>query len=224
MHVEASGFFVSNYDLAVRPRQAVVLSVELAPRLSEKQEVEVRAEYTDLDPGQTGSARLLTRQQLDELPWPARKDVASLTELIAPGATLSHDNFIHFRGNELSLHQFINGVSFLDNPQVHFSPAASPQIFDSVNFLSGGLAAEFGNRFGGVMDIATRSGRSLDGHGSVNAGVGTALNRDLSADYGGAAGRWGYYCFASTSESGRYLNPPIRNELHDIGYGVEGTA
>jgi outer membrane receptor protein involved in Fe transport len=176
-----------------------------------------------LDTQQTGTSRVLTRQALDHMPAYLTRDIPTLAENVAPGAVLSHDNFVHVRGNELSLHEFINGVSFLDNSHQHFTPGISPAIFESVNVVTGGFPAEFGNRFGGVLDITTRSGRNMNGHGSVSLGGGTVLNNDASAEYGGSAGKFGFYVFAGGYTSDRFLNPPIASELHDFGHGLRSA-
>lgn len=223
LFTEAQGYFPVEYELVVKPRHPVSLIIELVASQGETQEVVVQASYADLDPAQTGTSRVLTRQRLQALPSPLRRDIPTLVENVAPGAVLSHDNFVHIRGNELSLHQFINGVSFLDNSHQHFTPGLSPQIFESVNIITGGFPAEFGNRFGGILDIATRSGRTLNGHGSAALGLGTVLNRDAAVDYGGHRGRLGYYFFVTGFESDRFLNPPTRRAAHDFGSGLRST-
>src|SRR5437667_132270 len=43
------------------------------------------------------------------------------------------------------------------------------------------------NRFGGVLDVTTRHGSDLAGHGAVNFRGATLDNFDLNADYGGQA-------------------------------------
>ena len=85
-----------------------------------------------------------------------------------PGASDSHDNFLAVRGTEFSLHEFINGVSFLENTQPQFSPGVSPQILETVGLMTGGFTPEYGNRFGGVLDITTRSGADLGRHGDID--------------------------------------------------------
>jgi hypothetical protein len=55
--------------------------------------------------------------------------------------------------------------------------------------MTGGFTPEYGNRFGGVLDITTRSGADLGGHGDINFRGATVDNYDLNADYGGQAGR-----------------------------------
>src|SRR5437763_15291261 len=61
-------------------------------------------------------------------------------------------------------------------------------------------------------------------HGDVNFRGATVRNYDLNADYGGQVGKIGYYLFADGFTSGRYLDPPEPQELHDFGGGLRGTA
>src|SRR5207248_9018990 len=109
-----------------------------------------------------------THQQLERLSDPLVETTSALVSNLMPGASQSHDNFINVRGNEFSLHEFINGVSFLENTQPQSSPGVSPQIFETVHLLPGGFTPEYGNRFGGILDITTRSGRTMSGHGDIN--------------------------------------------------------
>lgn len=222
--VEREGYYAASYSAALKPRQTLALKVELTLRETLATAVEVKSSVIELDPGQTGTSRVVTHEMIEEMPAPLRKDVPTLALQLAPGAVLSHDNFVHVRGNELSLHEFINGVSFLDNSHQHFTPGVSPEIFGSASIVTGGFAAEYGNRFGGVLDVTTRSGRDLGGHGSVSLGLGTVENHDGSADYGGSSGRWGYYIFGGGFSSDRFLNPPQPDELHDFGYGLRGAG
>jgi outer membrane receptor protein involved in Fe transport len=221
--VESSGYLTAEQRLEVKPRQPLALTVELAARPQTSTEIEVKTAPPEVD-AQASTSRFLTHQELERMPAPQTRDVQALAESVAPGAVLSHDNFVHVRGNELSLHEFINGVSFLDNAHQHFTPGLSPQIFEAVNVMTGGFPAEFGNRFGGILDITTRSGRSLRGHGSASLRGGTVANHDGAVEYGGGTERWGYYFFGGAFSSDRFLNPPEAIERHDFGYGVRGAA
>jgi TonB dependent receptor/Carboxypeptidase regulatory-like domain len=222
--VNAPGFYASEYEFTLRARQPVSLTLDLSPRTSVAQRVEVHARYAMIDPEKTSSSQTLTHRDIEQLPDPMIETTDSLVANMMPGASQSHDNFINVRGNEFSLHEFINGVSFLDNTQPQFSPGVSPQIFETVDLMTGGFTPEYGNRFGGVLDITTRSGRSLSGHGDVNFHGATKDNYDLNADYGSQWRKSGYYLFADSFRSGRYLDPPEPVELHDFGEGSRGTA
>jgi hypothetical protein len=218
------GFFATSYRLIVRARQPISLTIEMQPTRSVQQTVEVKARYQTIDPEKTGSSQTFTYQDLERLPDPLVESTNSLASNLMPGASQSHDNFINVRGNEFSLHEFVNGVSFLDNTQPQFSPGVSPQIFETVDLMTGGFTPEYGNRFGGVLDTTTRSGATLDGHGDVNFRGATVDNYDVNADYGGRVGTIGYYGFVDGFTSGRYLDPPEPNELHDFGKGSRGTV
>jgi hypothetical protein len=218
------GFFATSYRLTVRARQPISLTIEMQPTRSVQQTVEVKARYQTIDPEKTGSSQTFTYQDLERLPDPLVESTNSLASNLMPGASQSHDNFINVRGNEFSLHEFVNGVSFLDNTQPQFSPGVSPQIFETVDLMTGGFTPEYGNRFGGVLDTTTRSGATLDGHGDVNFRGATVDNYDVNADYGGRVGTIGYYGFVDGFTSGRYLDPPEPNELHDFGKGSRGTV
>src|SRR6266566_3034710 len=224
LKVQAAGYYVSAYDFVLRPRQVLSLNVDLQKLAAVQQKVEVHANYLSVDPEKTGSSYTFTRRDLERLPEPLIESTNDLVNNLMPGASDSHDNFLAVRGTEFSLHEFVNGVSFLDNAQPQFSPGVSPQIFETVDLLTGGFTPEYGNRFGGVLDITTRSGAELAGHGDVNFRGATIDNYDLNADYGGQTGRLGYYFFVDGFTSGRYLEPPEPKELFDFGKGSRATA
>jgi hypothetical protein len=224
LQVEASGYFELRYDFVLRSRQPVSLSLELQTKETLQQKVEVQAEYLTVDPEKTGSSYTFTREDLERLPEPMVESTNDLVNNLMPGASDSHDNFLAVRGTEFSLHEFINGVSFLDNTQPQFSAGVSPQIFETVDLMTGGFTPEYGNRFGGVLDITTRSGADLGQHGDVNFRGATLDNYDVNADYGGQRGRLGYYFFVDGFTSGRYLDPPEPKELFDFGKGSRATT
>jgi len=224
LQAEAAGYFKATYEFVLRPRQPISLNVELPEKQTVRQSVEVQASYLTVDPEKTGTSYTFTRKDLERLPEPMVESTNDLVNNLMPGASDSHDNFLAVRGTEFSLHEFVNGVSFLDNAQPQFSPGVSPQIFETVDLMTGGFTPEYGNRFGGVLDITTRSGSDLGGHGDVNFRGATVDNYDFNADYGGQAGRLGYYFFADGFTSGRYLDPPEPKELFDFGKGSRATA
>src|SRR5439155_16486340 len=177
-----------------------------------------------MDPEKTGSSYTFTRRDLERLPEPLIESTNDLVNNLMPGASDSHDNFLAVRGTEFSLHEFINGVSFLDNTQPQFSPGVSPQIFETVDLMTGGFTPEYGNRFGGVLDITTRSGADIAGHGDVNCRGATLDTYDLNADYGGQYRGLGYYFFVDGFTSGRFLDLPEPHELYDFGKGSRATT
>lgn len=216
----AAGYYSAEAGFVARPRQPVVIQLEVAPRTTVSTKVEVHS--ADVASAERTGSRLLTHAELAALPSNQKRDLPTLSLYTFPGATLSHDNFVHVRGNEVSLQEFINGVSFLENPQEQFSPGVDPDLFETIEMVSGMFPAEYGNRFGGVVDATTRSGFNLNGHGSLSLGAATYKSHDVTAEYGGTHGRFGYYFFGSGLTSDWYLNPPEPRQFHDFGFGGRG--
>ena len=222
--VQADGYYPAQYNFLLRARQPVSLSIDLQKKQTVQQTIQVNARFLTVDPGKTGSSYTFAHRELEALPQPLTDTTNSIATNLMPGASDSHDNFLAVRGTEFSLHEFLNGVSFLENTQPQFSPGLSPQIFETLDLMTGGFTSEYGNRFGGVLDITTRSGADVGGHGDIDFHGATLQNYDLNADYGGLAGRLGYYFFVDGFSSGRYLDPPEPKELYDFGKGSRATA
>src|SRR5215470_20207627 len=196
MSVTAETFHPQQATITLGPRGTRQIDFELSPVATIKEQVTVNAHAKLSDETEAATATTLTHEQIEALPSARR---AQLTDIITPfvsSAIGSHDNLVHLRGNELSLNTFINGVSFFDNPHQLFTPGLAPDVIQSVNVITGGFPAEFGNRFGGILDIVTRSGFDASNHGSVTAGLGNYLRDNASFNYGGHDERFGYYVYA----------------------------
>ena len=104
--VSGDGYVQVVEAFTLQPRQPAFFEVELPRHTALTEEVTVSARPPGVDPQVTGSSRFLTRLALDAANLTSAMDVPTLAEYVLPGAVVSHDNFVHVRGNELSLHQF----------------------------------------------------------------------------------------------------------------------
>ena len=203
----------------LKPREVKNITLQLALRpLSET--VEVTTEAEAIAGTYSPSSTVLHEHIVDQLPLGQRTNLPDMIAATTPGMIRGHDDFVHVRGSELALNTFINGVSFWENPHSVFSPGLSPEMIQSVNVMTGGFSAEYGNRFGGVLDVVTKSGFSMDNEGALTLGAGTALRHNLGVEYGGHTQRAAYYLFSSAFESARFLSPPDPRAIHDTGRGV----
>jgi len=222
--VSADRFYAERLTFSLAPRATQQVRIELAPVAAVTEEVTVRAEPKLVNETESATTTTISVTQISSLPTGRR---IQLTDIITPfvgSAVVSHDNLVHLRGNELSLNNFINGVSFFDNPHQLFTPGLSPDIIQSVNIITGGFPAEFGNRFGGILDIVTRTGFDANNHGSVTLGAGDYLRDNASMDFGGHSAQLGYFFYAQAFQSDRFLNTPESNRLHDRGRGSRSFA
>jgi outer membrane receptor protein involved in Fe transport len=184
--------------------------------------VQVTPEPTPSVSTHSPSSTLLTQERLEYMPIAERTNLPDAIVTLAPGMIRGHDDFVHVRGHEIALNPSINGVSFWENPHAVFSPGVSPEIIESANVMTGGFSAEYGNRFGGVVDIVTKSGLTMQNDAAVTVNGGQAGRLNLLGEYGGHRNQLGYYVFGSMLESDRYLSPPDPEAIHDSAQGLHG--
>ena len=224
LSASADKFYTRQIALTLKPRDTHVVHFELSPLASINEQVTVRAQSRMLDETESATTTTVSKEQIGALPAARRTQLADIITPFVSSAVGGHDNLAHLRGNELSLNTFLNGVSFFDNPHQLFTPGLSPDIIQSVNVITGGFPAEFGNRFGGILDIVTRSGFDANGHGGATVGAGTFLRNNIAFDYGGNTRNFGYFFYGQGFESRRFLNTPEAKLFHDKGYGARSFA
>jgi len=204
--------------LTLKPREVQNIRFEL-PIRGIAESVEVQAPIEPIASTYSPSSTALDKQFVDDLPVAQRNNLPDMIAVAAPGMIRSHDDFVHVRGHEVALNKFIIGVSFWENPHSVLSAGLSPYIIQSVNVMTGGFPAEYGNRFGGVLDIVTKSGFSMNNEGALTLGGGNALRNNVAIEYGGHTDRFAYFLFSSGLESARFISPNDPRSIHDSGRG-----
>jgi outer membrane receptor protein involved in Fe transport len=218
LKVSREGFQQRDVELSLKPREVQNLTVELAVQ-GIAQSVDVEAQST-LAETYSPHSTTLEKQTIEALPVDQRNNLPDMIAMSAPGMIRSHDDFVHVRGHEIALNTFINGVSFWENPHTVLSTGFTPDIVETANVITGSFPAEYGNRFGGVVDVVTKSGLSMNNQGAVTIGAGTALRHNAAVEWGGHTERAGVYLYSSAFESARFLSPPDPRAIHDTGRGM----
>jgi outer membrane receptor protein involved in Fe transport len=215
--VTLAGFQNERYRLSLKPREVQALELDLALRpVQESVQVVANAIPSVFSPGSTH----LTGERLAELPLTQRTNLPDAIVSAAPGMIRGHDDFVHIRGHEVALNPSINGVQFWENAHAVFSPGLGVDYIDSMNVMTGGYAAEYGNRFGGILDAVTKSGFTAKNRGSVTLGTGSAQRHNVGFEFGGHTDRTGYYVNLSGFMSDRFLSPPSARSIHNTGHGL----
>ena len=221
LRASSEGFTTQQVRLPIEPREirAVTVALDLSTvNLS----VDVAAAVLSLPSTHSPSSTTLTQERLESVPAFQRTTLPDAIVTAAPGMIRGHDDFVHIRGEEVALNPFINGVAFWENSHALFSSGLSPDVIETANVMTGGFPAEYGNRFGGVVDIVTKSGLRMDHSGGATFSGGDAGRRRASGEFGGHRSRVGYYAFGSVFESDRFLSPPDPEAIHDHASGGHG--
>jgi hypothetical protein len=217
----AEGFAPRELQIELEPREIKRVTVGLDVSRLEVN-VEVTAEASRIMSTHSPSSTILANEQLQTLPATQQANLTDAIATAAPGMIRGHDDFVHIRGHEVALNPVINGVSFWENPHFLLSPGLSPLVVETANVMTGGFPAEYGNRFGGVIDIVTKSGLRMQHDGFLAATGGQAGRGNATGEIGGHRGRFGYYVFGSMFTSDRFLSPPDPTAIHDSGRGAHG--
>ena len=214
LSVTAEGFGVRELRLLLEPREVRTLTISLEVGRVEFS-LEVAGNIATIPGTHSPSSTSLTAERLESMPVFQRTNLPDAIVTLAPGMIRGHDDFVHIRGHEVALNPLINGVSFWENTHVMFSAGVSPDVIETANAMTGGFPAEYGNRFGGVVDIVTRSGLRMENRGAVNVSGGGAGRRGAGAEIGGSRGRFGYFAVGSVLETDRFISPPAPEAIHD---------
>jgi hypothetical protein len=214
----AEGFGTNQTRVLIEPRDVRVVTIPLEVG-AVAVNVTVSAELA-MTSTHSPSSTLVVADRFEMLPVSQRTNLPDVLVTLAPGMIRGHDDFVHIRGHEVALNPSINGVQFWENAHAVFSPGLGVDYIESVNVMTGGFPAEYGNRFGGILDVVTKSGLTMRDRGSISLGVGSAQRHNVGFDWGGRSDRAAYYVNASGFTSDRFLSPPSPRSIHNTGRGL----
>ena len=141
--------------------------------------------------------------------------------LQAPG--ISQDSAasgeIHVRNEHANVQYRINGIILPDGVS-GFGRVLDTSFVGSLALITGALPAQFGLRTAGIVDIQTRSGKSLEQGGSVGIYGGSFGTLSPSIEYGGRIGTTEYFFTGRGFTSNLGIENPTSsvNAIHDRTY------
>lgn len=140
----------------------------------------------------------------------------------APGFVTDDNGRMHPRGSESQVQYVVDGIPVTDNMSAIFSTSLDARTLRTVEILTGGIPAEFGDRLAGVINVNTRSGLEGPTQGGLALSGGSFSTGEISADFATHTKRFGFLTNLSTTTSQRYLDPPSINNFHNFGRTGKG--
>jgi outer membrane receptor protein involved in Fe transport len=135
--------------------------------------------------------------------------------LQAPGIADDSYGQLHVRGEHADLQYRIDGI-MIPEPISGFGQSFDARIIDQVNFMTGALPAQYGDRTAGVVDIRTKEGDTGNG-GTIDVFGGSHGTLQSSAEVFGSQGPFSYYLTGSLGENDLGVEAPTTasDPLHD---------
>jgi outer membrane receptor protein involved in Fe transport len=139
-----------------------------------------------------------------------------------PGFVTDDNGRMHPRGSESQVQYVIDGVPVTDNLSAIFSTSLDARTLRTVEVLTGGIPAEFGDRLAGVINVNTRSGLEGPTQGGLSFSGGSFSTGEIAADFSTHTKKFGFLSNLSTTTSQRYLDPPTLDNFHNFGRTGKG--
>jgi hypothetical protein len=168
-----------------------------------------------------GSVATLPRAALTDLPG---ADDRAITDVLGTQAGFVADALgnVYARGNHANVQYQIDGIPVPDSVGSLFAASLPVRLIESVEIYSGGMPAEFGDRLGAVVNIATRQGAERP-DGALTLRYGSFDTVEPGVAYGARLGDASLFVGGGFVFSNRALDPPaVSPILHD--QGVSGRA
>jgi outer membrane receptor protein involved in Fe transport len=129
---------------------------------------------------------------------------------------------MHPRGSESQVQYVVDGVPITDNLSAIFSTSLDARTLRTVEVLTGGIPAEFGDKLAGVINVNTRSGLEGPTQGGISFSGGSFSTGETAVDFSTHTKKLGFLTNLSASTSQRYLDPPTLDNFHNFGRTGKG--
>ncbi|MFN2455236.1 MAG: TonB-dependent receptor [Pyrinomonadaceae bacterium] len=221
VRAQAEGFQPIEQPLDLE--STVPQSVELTLSVGGTAEtVNVSAGMSLVEPDKTSSDTDINQTILDRPIGASPSRGVEAIVASAPGITADDNGRLHPRGSESQVQYVVDGVPITDNLSAIFSTSLDARTLRTVEVLTGGIPAEFGDKLAGVINVNTRSGLELPTQGGITLSGGSFSTGEASADFSTHTQKFGFLSSLSASTSQRFLDPPTIQNFHNFGRTGKG--
>ena len=222
VRVEATGF--QPFEQSIDLETTIPLTLDLSLSLEEATAaVTVSTDNgamleTDRTSSDTDLSQTILERPLGAAPSRAIESMVAST----PGFVTDDNGRMHPRGSESQVQYVIDGVPVTDNMSAIFSTSLDARTLRTVEVLTGGIPAEFGDKLAAVINVNTRSGLEGPTQGGLSFSGGSFSTGEIAADFSTHTKKLGFLTNLSTSTSQRYLDPPTIDNFHNFGRTGKG--
>ena len=150
---------------------------------------------------------------------PAAVSSRAMEELITatPGFAKDENGRFHFQGAHSQSEYVIDGQTISDQTGITFSNSIDPGIAQSMEIIYGNVPAEYGEKVGAVINLATKSGLGSPFKANIQSGLARFGTFEEGASVMGGTQTWGVFASVTGSWSDRFLDPVNPGNLHNGG-------
>jgi hypothetical protein len=157
--VEKQGFYttaVAKLDIAAG--QQSPMEVKLQPVREYKEEIEVTAQVSPIDPQEISSAQAITASDISTIPYPTARDYRGVLAYI-PGVIGDSGQQIHIAGaNTQEIQDYLDGFEISQPAGGALSLRVNPDSLQKIDVRSSRYSSQFGKGSGGLVDLQVQDG------------------------------------------------------------------
>src|SRR5437763_9966081 len=219
-HLTVTGKGFLSYAKDVEVRSVVPVNLNVSLKLTGATEtVTVEAGAADLIEADTTFHTDVDRSLFNKVPLEsASSSVTSLVTLVTPGIAADSNGLFHGMGDHAENSFSVDGQPITDQQSKIFSNQIPIDSIQSLEVISGAPPAEFGEKASVVINVTTRSGQGMTTpHGDLFTSYGSFGTTTAGLNFGYGGQKWGNFISISGLNSGRFLDPPEFQAIHDKG-------
>src|SRR5690242_8741702 len=216
--VAAPGFAPFTQDVDVR--SVVPVTLQIALKLGESStSITVEASGADLIETESSVHTDVDTGLIEKLPLESQSSsVSSLVTLATPGVVADSNGLFHGLGDHAENSFSVDGQPITDQQSKIFSNQIPLDSIQSLEAVSGGPPAEYGDKTSLVIKVTTKSG--------LGAGKPTGSVYSSYGSFGSVVGgfrlsvgdkKFGNFIAANGLNTSRFLDPPELHAIHDRG-------
>jgi len=216
--VTAGGF--ANYASDVEVRSTVPAKADVSLKVGTSvTSVTVQANAEDLLENDPSFHTDVDTSLTDRMPLESQSSsVSSLVTLATPGVVADSNGLFHGLGDHAENSFSVDGQPITDQQSKVFSNQIPLDSIQSLEAVSGGPPAEYGDKTSLVIKVTTRSGLGVKpATGSISTSYGSfgSVTGAFRVAYG--TDKWGNFLAANGLNTSRFLDPPQLHAIHDKG-------
>jgi outer membrane receptor protein involved in Fe transport len=217
IRAEASGFQPVEQNIDLESVVPLNLDLNLSLETATANVTVTSDSVSMVESDRTSSDTDISQSSLERLVGAAPSRAIENIVASTPGFVTDDNGRMHPRGSESQVQYVVDGVPVTDNTSAIFATSIDARTLRTVEVLTGGIPAEFGDKLAGVINVNTRSGLEGPTQGGISLSGGSFSTGEASADFATHTKKFGFLTNLSASTSQRYLDPPTIDNFHNFG-------
>jgi outer membrane receptor protein involved in Fe transport len=216
VRVEAAGFQPLEQAIDLESIVPVNLDLTLSVEAANAS-VTVEANSSLVDPDRVSSDTDINQTIIERQAGAAPSRGIEAIVASAPGFAPDDNGRLHPRGSESQVQYVVDGVPITDNLSAIFSTSLDARTLRTVEVLTGGIPAEYGDKLGGVVNVNTRSGLESPTQGGLTFSGGSFSTGEIGAEFTTHTKMFGFLTNLTATTSQRFLDPPTIENFNNFG-------